>query len=77
MRLEITHTSPEFDTYRSSRVQSLFNVEEAHQFSVSADLPIEDMDWTLGPHRRAVRFRQNQLRRAGVLARSAVSGSLA
>ncbi|HBF30844.1 GNAT family N-acetyltransferase [Rhizobium sp.] len=48
MKLTITNSCPDFDSYRAARVKSLFNVEDGSSFELTADLPIEDMDWSLG-----------------------------
>ncbi len=58
MKIEIRNTCPDFDSYRAARVKSLFNVEDGSAFEHVADLPIESMDWKLGPRRRAFRLWQ-------------------
>lgn len=48
VKVEIRHTSPEFPSYRAARVRSLFNAEGPPNFSVDAELPIEDRPWKIG-----------------------------
>lgn len=48
MKVEIRHRCSDFDTYRSARVKSLFNVESGADFALDADLPIDDGDWSIG-----------------------------
>jgi GNAT superfamily N-acetyltransferase len=48
MRIEIHHRCDHFDSYRAARVQSLFNVETGANVAITADLPIEGADWSLG-----------------------------
>jgi GNAT superfamily N-acetyltransferase len=48
MKLEINHRCADFDSYRAARVKSLFNVDDGSRFDLTAELPIEDMDWKLG-----------------------------
>lgn len=48
MRVEIHNRCSDFDSYRASRVKSLFNVESGANFDLIADLPIDDGDWKIG-----------------------------
>lgn len=48
MRVQIEHQCADFDSYRSARVKSLFNVDDGSRFEVDAELPIEGDDWQLG-----------------------------
>lgn len=48
MNITIQHESPRFYSYRTAAVQSLFNVEEGADFSLSARLDIDDQDWKIG-----------------------------
>lgn len=48
MKLAIHHHCSDYDTYRASRVKSLFNVESGADFALNIDLPIEDSDWKIG-----------------------------
>jgi GNAT superfamily N-acetyltransferase len=48
MKITIRHSCTNFDTYRSARVKSLFNVESGADFSLDADLPIDDGNWSIG-----------------------------
>lgn len=48
MKLNINHNCTDFDSYRSARVKSLFNVESGTNVHITADLPIEDTDWQIG-----------------------------
>lgn len=48
MKIRIRHRCTDFTGYRSARVKSLFNVEDGSTFELDADLPIEDLDWSIG-----------------------------
>lgn len=48
MKLNINQNCTDFDSYRSARVKSLFNVESGANVHITADLPIEDNDWQIG-----------------------------
>ncbi|WP_303905606.1 GNAT family N-acetyltransferase [Thiohalomonas denitrificans] len=48
MKVEIHHHCKEFNSYRSARVKSLFNVDSGANFELSAELPIDVPDWGLG-----------------------------
>lgn len=48
MKIDINHKCSDYNGYRAARVKSLFNVEEGCNFNLSAELPIEDQDWSLG-----------------------------
>lgn len=45
---DIINSCLDFDSYRAARVKSLFNVEDASRFELTADLEIDDMDWSVG-----------------------------
>lgn len=47
MRIDVEFNAAESHSYRAARVRSLFNVDSA-DVRISADLPIEGMDWSLG-----------------------------
>lgn len=48
MKIEIKHRCDDFDSYRSARVKSLFNAENAYNWEKVVDLPIEGKDWKIG-----------------------------
>lgn len=48
MRVSINHRCSDFNSYRSARVKSLFNVESGCNFSLDVDLPFDDEDWQVG-----------------------------
>ncbi len=48
MRITTTSTCPDYSSYRSGLVKSLFNVEDATTFTVDVELPLEDNPWALG-----------------------------
>ncbi len=48
MKIEIKHCCNDFDSYRSARVKSLFNAENAYNWEKVVDLPIEGKDWKIG-----------------------------
>ena len=48
MIIEIKHRCSDFDSYRASRVKSLFNAENGCDWQHVANLPIEDFEWKIG-----------------------------
>lgn len=48
MKIEVHHRCAEARSYRAARVKSLFNVESGATFDLSAELPIDALDWKLG-----------------------------
>ena len=48
MIVKVRNKTSDFTTYRSARVKSLFNAERGNEFSLDANLPIEDLDWQIG-----------------------------
>ena len=48
MRIRVDNRCDDFDSYRAARVKSLFNAESGANFSLDAELPIEDTDWSIG-----------------------------
>lgn len=48
MKISVRNNCSEFNTYRAARVKSLFNCESGADFSLDAELPIEDESWKIG-----------------------------
>ncbi len=48
MRIKVRNSCSEFNSYRAARVKSLFNCDSGANFSLDADLPVEDKDWKIG-----------------------------
>lgn len=48
MKVAISHHCDDFDSYRAARVKSLFNCESGANFTLDAELPIEDEAWSIG-----------------------------
>jgi energy-coupling factor transporter ATP-binding protein EcfA2 len=48
MKIQVRNNCSDFNSYRAARVKSLFNCESGANFSIDADLPLEDQDWTIG-----------------------------
>lgn len=48
MKVAVRNSCADFKSYRAARVKSLFNVESGADFSLDADLPVEDKDWKIG-----------------------------
>lgn len=48
MRIDVRNSCADFNSYRAARVKSLFNVDTGSDFSLTADLPVEDDDWNIG-----------------------------
>jgi energy-coupling factor transporter ATP-binding protein EcfA2 len=47
-KISIRNNCADFNSYRSARVKSLFNVESGANFSLDAELPVDDFDWKIG-----------------------------
>lgn len=48
MKIQIRNTCSDFTSYRAARVKSLFNCESGANFSLDADIPIDDSGWKVG-----------------------------
>ena len=48
MKISVNNSCTDYDSYRAARVKSLFNVDSGANFCMEVDLPIEDMDWSIG-----------------------------
>lgn len=48
MIVDIKHRCSDYDSYRASRVKSLFNAESGCDWQHVANLPIEDFEWKIG-----------------------------
>jgi len=48
MIIDIKNTCKDFNSYRAARVKSLFNAERGDSFELKADLPLDDIDWSIG-----------------------------
>jgi len=48
MKLSVRNSCDEFNSYRASRVKSLFNCESGANFSHDASLDIDDGKWKIG-----------------------------
>ncbi len=48
MKIEIHNHCSDFNSYRASRVKSLFNAESGCDFKLSAELDIDDGNWQIG-----------------------------
>jgi GNAT superfamily N-acetyltransferase len=48
MKIAVRNRCSDFNSYRAARVKSLFNAESGCDFTLDADLPIDDSDWKLG-----------------------------
>lgn len=48
MKVVVEHSSKDFNSFRASKVKSLFNAENGHQWAHTAELPIEGDDWQIG-----------------------------
>lgn len=48
MIIRVRNKTSDFNSYRSSRVKSLFNAEKGNEFNLDADIPIEGMEWQIG-----------------------------
>lgn len=48
MKINIRNKTTDFNSYRASRVKSLFNAEKGNEFNLDVDLDIEGLDWQIG-----------------------------
>ncbi|NRA19249.1 MAG: ABC transporter ATP-binding protein [Oceanospirillaceae bacterium] len=48
MKIDIHHRCTNFNSYRAASIKSLFNVDSGANFTLSADIPLEDDDWQIG-----------------------------
>ncbi|WP_218963459.1 hypothetical protein [Maribacter sp. 4U21] len=48
MKINVQHSSLEFDSFRANKVKSLFNADNGHEWRCEAELPIEGDDWQIG-----------------------------
>lgn len=48
MRVEVRNRCSDFDSYRAARVKSLFNAESGCNFDLTAEIPVENLDWNVG-----------------------------
>jgi len=48
MRVSVRNRCSDFNSYRAARVKSLFNCETGADFSLDAELPVDDPDWRIG-----------------------------
>lgn len=48
MKVTVRNRCSDFDSYRAARVKSLFNAESGCNFSLDAELDIDDGEWKLG-----------------------------
>lgn len=48
MKIAVRNNCSDFNSYRAARVKSLFNAESGCNFSLDADLDIEDGKWKIG-----------------------------
>jgi len=48
MKITVRNTCQDHSSYRAARVKSLFNVESGADFSLDADIPIDDHGWQIG-----------------------------
>ncbi len=56
MKIEVHNSCTDFKSYRAERVKSLFNAESGANFDLTAELPLEGLEWSLGRHRIGVEF---------------------
>lgn len=48
MKIQIRNKCSDFDSYRAARVKSLFNCESGANFSLDAEIPVDDSAWKIG-----------------------------
>lgn len=48
MKISVRNSCANYDTYRASRVKSLFNAERGDGFFLDVDINVEDIDWQIG-----------------------------
>ena len=47
-KIEVNHSTTDFESYRAQRVKSLFNAESGATWRHTAELPIDEDDWQIG-----------------------------
>ena len=47
-QINIHNRCSDFNSYRASRVKSLFNAESGCNFDLTAELPADDLNWRIG-----------------------------
>jgi ABC-type glutathione transport system ATPase component len=48
MKIEVQNRTDDFNSYRAQRVKSLFNVGGGNEFKITADIPMDSDDWSIG-----------------------------
>lgn len=48
MIIKVRNKTSDFNSYRASRVKSLFNAENGSEFNLDANIDIDGMDWQIG-----------------------------
>lgn len=48
MIIDILNRTDDFNSYRAARVKSLFNADSGAEFRLSADIPLDGMNWQIG-----------------------------
>lgn len=48
MKIDVHNSCSDFNSYRAARVKSLFNAESGANFNLSAELPVDDKQWSIG-----------------------------
>lgn len=48
MRVSVRNQCSDFNSYRAARVKSLFNCESGANFSLDAEIPLDDAEWKVG-----------------------------
>jgi ABC-type ATPase with predicted acetyltransferase domain len=48
MKIEVRNQCADYSSYRAARVKSLFNVDSGANFSLDANMDIDDGDWQIG-----------------------------
>jgi len=48
MKVEVRNNCTDYNSYRAARVKSLFNAESGANFNLTADIDVDDLDWTIG-----------------------------
>lgn len=48
MKIRVDNRCSDFGSYRTACVKSLFNAESGANFTLDAELPMEDCEWSIG-----------------------------
>jgi len=48
VKIQVNNNCSDYNSYRAARVKSLFNAESGANFSLTADIDVDELDWSIG-----------------------------